>query len=75
MYANSFYTNREEQKDAISEHLDKRFGRWCKDIDDDTWLIVIPFLNLFWNMCYLMELEGNNFICVSAVKLLFNGYW
>jgi hypothetical protein len=36
MYANSYYTNREEQKDAISEHLDKRFGRWCKDIDDDT---------------------------------------
>ena len=34
--ANRFYTNREEQKDAISEYLDKRFGRWCNDIDDDT---------------------------------------
>ena len=34
--ANRFYTNREEQKKAISEYLDKRFGRWCNDIDDDT---------------------------------------
>ena len=34
--ANRFYTNIEEQKDAISEYLDKRFGRWCNDICDDT---------------------------------------
>ena len=34
--ANRFYTNIEEQKDAISEYLDKRFGRWCNDIHDDT---------------------------------------
>jgi hypothetical protein len=35
--ANRFYTNIEEQKDAISEYLDQRFGRWCKyDMDDDT---------------------------------------
>src|SRR5574342_563212 len=26
--ANRFYTNIEEQKDAVSEYLDKRFGRW-----------------------------------------------
>jgi predicted RNA-binding protein YlxR (DUF448 family) len=26
--ANSFYTSIEEQKNAISEYLDKRFGRW-----------------------------------------------
>ncbi len=34
--ANRFYTNIEEQKDAISEYLDKRFGRWHYDIHDDT---------------------------------------
>jgi transposase len=34
--ANRFYTNIEEQKDAISEYLDKRFGRWYDDIHDDT---------------------------------------
>jgi DDE superfamily endonuclease len=35
--ANRFYTSIEEQKDIISEYLDKRFGRWCKyDIHDDT---------------------------------------
>ena len=34
--ANRFYTNIEEQKDAISEYLDKRFGRWFNDICDDT---------------------------------------
>ena len=34
--ANRFYTSIEEQKDAISEYIDKRFGRWCNDICDDT---------------------------------------
>lgn len=34
--ANRFYTNIEEQKDAISEYLDKRFGRWFNDICDNT---------------------------------------
>ncbi len=34
--ANRFYTNTEEQKDAISEYLDKRFGRWHDDIVYDT---------------------------------------
>ena len=34
--ANRFYTNIEEQKDAISEYLDKRFGRWYNDILHDT---------------------------------------
>ena len=34
--ANRFYTNTEEQKDAISEYLDNRFGRWFNDICDDT---------------------------------------
>ena len=34
--ANRFYTSIKEQKDAISEYLDKRFGRWCNDIYDDT---------------------------------------
>lgn len=34
--ANTFYTNIVEQKDAISEYLDKRFGRWNNDIQDDT---------------------------------------
>ena len=34
--ANRFYNNIEEQKDAISEYLDKRFGRWHYDIHDDT---------------------------------------
>ena len=34
--ANRFYTSIEEQKDAISEYLDKRFGRWRNDIHDDT---------------------------------------
>jgi transposase len=34
--ANRFYTNIEEQKDAISEYLDKRFGRWYNDFNDDT---------------------------------------
>jgi hypothetical protein len=36
MCANRFYTSIEEQKDAISEYLDKRFGRWFNDICDDT---------------------------------------
>ena len=30
--ANRFYTNVEEQKDAISEYLDNKFGRWNYDI-------------------------------------------
>ena len=34
--ANRFYISIEEQKDAISEYLDNRFGRWCNDICDDT---------------------------------------
>ena len=34
--ANRFYTNIEEQKDAISEYLDNKFGRWSNDICDDT---------------------------------------
>ena len=34
--ANRFYTSIEEQKDAISEYLDRRFGRWFNDICDDT---------------------------------------
>ena len=34
--ANRFYTNIKEQKDAISEYLDNRFGRWNYDIHDDT---------------------------------------
>ena len=34
--ANRFYTNIEEQKDAISEYRDKRFGRWYNDINYDT---------------------------------------
>ncbi len=34
--ANRFYTNIEEQKDAISEYLDNRFGRWHYDIHNDT---------------------------------------
>lgn len=34
--ANRFYTNIEEQKDAISEYLDNRFGRWNYDIHNDT---------------------------------------
>ena len=34
--ANRFYTSIEEQKYAISEYLDKRFGRWKYDIHGDT---------------------------------------
>ena len=34
--ANRFYTNIEEQKDAISEYLDNKFGRWNNDIHNDT---------------------------------------
>ena len=34
--ANKFYTSIEEQKDAISEYRDNRFGRWNYDIHDDT---------------------------------------
>lgn len=34
--ANRFYTNIEEQKDAVSEYLDKRFERWYNDFNDDT---------------------------------------
>jgi DDE superfamily endonuclease len=30
--ANKFYTSIEEQKDAISEYLDNKFGRWNYDI-------------------------------------------
>lgn len=31
--ANWFYTSIEEQKDAISQYLDNKFGRWKYDID------------------------------------------
>ena len=34
--ANRFYTNVEEQKYAISEYLDSKFGRWSNDICNDT---------------------------------------
>jgi DDE superfamily endonuclease len=34
--ANRFYDNLEEQKTAVSEYLDKTFGRWYDDIRDDT---------------------------------------
>lgn len=34
--ANRFYTSIEEQKYAISEYLDKRFGRWYYDVNDGT---------------------------------------
>ena len=34
--ANRFYEHIEEQKDAVSEYLDKRFGRWYDDIRYDT---------------------------------------
>ena len=34
--ANRFYTNIEEQKDAVSEYLNRRFGKWYNDIYDDT---------------------------------------
>jgi hypothetical protein len=34
--ANRFYDHIEEQKTAISEYLDKTFGRWYDDINYDT---------------------------------------
>jgi len=34
--ANKFYDHIEEQKTAVSEYLDKRFGRWYDDISYDT---------------------------------------
>ena len=34
--ANRFYDHIEEQKNAVSEYLDKRFGRWYDDITYDT---------------------------------------
>jgi len=34
--ANRFYINIEKQKDAVSEYLDRRFGKWYNDIYDDT---------------------------------------
>jgi len=34
--ANRFYDHIEEQKTAISEYLDKTFGRWYDDISYDT---------------------------------------
>ena len=34
--ANRFYEHMEEQKAAVSEYLDKRFGRWYDDIVYDT---------------------------------------
>jgi hypothetical protein len=34
--ANRFYDHLEEQKTAVSEYLDKTFGRWYDDIRDDT---------------------------------------
>ena len=37
--ANRFYGHIEEQKTAISEYLDKTFGRWYDDIWYDTWLM------------------------------------
>jgi len=30
------YQHIEEQKDAVSEYLDRRFGKWYNDIYDDT---------------------------------------
>jgi hypothetical protein len=40
--ANRFYKHIEEQKTAVSEYLDKGFGRWNDDILYDTWLISGP---------------------------------
>jgi hypothetical protein len=34
--ANRFYDHIEEQKTAVSEYLDKTFGRWHNDIGSDT---------------------------------------
>ena len=34
--ANRFYDHIEEQKTAVSEYLDKTFGRWYDDIRYDT---------------------------------------
>jgi len=34
--ANRFYTNIEEQKDAVSEYLENRFGTWNNDRRYDT---------------------------------------
>ena len=34
--ANRFYDHIEEQKAAVSEYLDKRFGGWYEDISYDT---------------------------------------
>jgi hypothetical protein len=34
--ANRFYAHIEEQKTAVSEYLDKTFGRWYDDIRNDT---------------------------------------
>ncbi len=34
--ANRFYEHMEDQKAAVSEYLDKRFGRWYDDISYDT---------------------------------------
>jgi hypothetical protein len=34
--ANMFYEHIEDQKAAVSEYLDKRFGRWNNDILHDT---------------------------------------
>jgi hypothetical protein len=34
--ANRFYDHIEEQKTAITEYLDKTFGRWYDDIRYDT---------------------------------------
>jgi len=33
--ANRFYINIDEQNDAVSEYLDRRFGKWYNDIYDD----------------------------------------
>jgi hypothetical protein len=34
--ANRFYTDIEEQKDAVSKYIDRRFVKWHNGIYDDT---------------------------------------
>jgi hypothetical protein len=64
--ANRFYDHIEEQKTAISEYLDKTFGRWYDDIRYDTSL---SYVNVCGPMLYLCRSVISKFIPINRTHI------
>jgi len=64
--ANRFYENIEDQKTAVSEYLNKRFGRWIDSgLCYDTWLIYQHSLRV----SRIQERYIPNVICVNTERV------